>query len=98
MSLREIIRIAGIGYNRADPTLLMRAHDGKDVGDGLAKFIVSELKETYDPKNDKRQQLSEAMRVIGNAVKELIGVHRIFNRHWKRSMKGVRSPCKSSRS
>ena len=42
-----------------------------DYGDGLAKFVALELKDTFDPEASDIGQLEEASKAIGRAVKEL---------------------------
>jgi NurA-like 5'-3' nuclease len=72
MKLSTIINIA----DRAYPDGLVRQafKTKKSVGDGLAKFIVHELAETYDPKASNLDQLEEATRVVYNARRELTDV------------------------
>jgi len=43
----------------------------KNVGDGLARFIVQELFETFDSMASKENQLNEAKRVMARAVCEI---------------------------
>jgi hypothetical protein len=46
------------------------------AGDGLAKFIVTEIIETYDASSNARDQVTEARRVIQRGIDDLDGVHR----------------------
>lgn len=43
-------------------------------GDTLARFIVIELIETFDPKASSRAQAAEAARVMRNAADQLLAV------------------------
>ena len=45
-----------------------------DIGDTLAKFIVLELIETFDPEASDQEQFEEAARVMYSAKNELMGV------------------------
>ena len=43
-------------------------------GDTLAKFIVSEISETYEASNSDDEQINEAVKVMETATEELRGV------------------------
>lgn len=51
----------------------------KNHGDTLAKFIMLELKETYDPKASDYHQLCAACQAMGNALSEIEEVRRTFS-------------------
>ena len=81
MTINDLINKAAEGYT--DSQLLMywtgfgnRAHfyDNPDGGDGLARFIVLELSETFDPEACREDQLAEAVRVMTNASRDVQGV------------------------
>jgi hypothetical protein len=84
MELKEIIEIASSVYPEG---LVIQAYEANgNVGDGLAEFIVRELKDTYDSQASDMEQLEEAERVMKNAQKELENVvSAFFNRQeqWK---------------
>lgn len=68
MTLDELICVVSEAY----PDDLVRlSHEGTAVGDGLAAFIASELKATYDEDASTDYQLYEAIRVLKIASKEL---------------------------
>jgi hypothetical protein len=71
MKLSTIISIANMAYPDG---LVEQAFQGDHVGDGLAEFIVRELRDTYDPKASSLDQLEEAARVMESALKELTDV------------------------
>lgn len=77
MELLKIIEIADMAYPDG---LIMQAYkaNGKSVGDGLAEFIVLELKDTYDQDASNMDQLEEAARVMRNAQRELENVASAF--------------------
>jgi len=79
MKLNDLIAI----INEAYPDGLIQQyfeHPNGDNGDGLAAFIVHEVKETFAKAPDKTQ-LREAVRVIQNARDELSP---IIEALWKR--------------
>lgn len=43
----------------------------KTLGDGLARFIVAELIDTFEPDQDDHDQLSEACRILQVAQEQL---------------------------
>ncbi len=45
-------------------------------GDTLAKFVVIELRETFDPNASDEVQIEEAQRVMKRAIMDLSGVYR----------------------
>ena len=69
MKLDELIRIASSGY--PDDLVMTHYMAGVDVFDGLAKFIETELKETYDASSTTKQQLNTAIDKITAAIGEL---------------------------
>ena len=64
MRLKEIIAIADEAY----PDGLLRC---AELGDGLAKFIKLELRETYDPKAPRLTQVDTAVGNLERAQREL---------------------------
>lgn len=79
MTLKEIINVA----DRVYPDGLVgdyRRKPDEDHGDGLAKFIAIELKETYDEKATDTEQLVEALRAMKAASRELRAVTDEFER------------------
>ena len=71
MELKNIIGIADMAYPDG---LIKLAFENERVGDGLAEFIVRELKDTYDEKASSLEQLQEAARVMESARRELTTV------------------------
>jgi protein-tyrosine phosphatase len=69
MKLDELIQIASSGY--PDDLVMTHYKAGVDVFDGLAKFIETELKETYDEDATTIKQLDQSIDVIHNAISEL---------------------------
>jgi len=43
-------------------------------GDGLARFIAGEIRETFDPELNDKDQIIEAIRVMKTAHRQLNGV------------------------
>ena len=74
MTLRDIIVAVDASYGDG---LLLSEHDHHEErgehasGDGLAAFIVTELRETYEPRQSREAQLAEAKRVLGVAAWQL---------------------------
>lgn len=69
MTLNQLIRAASDAYPE---DLIWQCHAGAtNVGDGLAKFIAIELKETFDVEASEEQQLEEAVRVLKTARENL---------------------------
>jgi len=72
MKLVDLLDKASEGY---PDTRLYYTRKGKlirkNLGDGLAKFIVAELIETFDPEKSDDLQLSTAIRVTGRAIEDL---------------------------
>lgn len=70
MTFDELIDIVDGAY----PEGLVRKYvDDPDGyhGDGLAKFIAVELKETFDPAESSSRQLDDAVRAIARSVNDL---------------------------
>jgi hypothetical protein len=44
-------------------------------GDGLARFIVNEIRETYIAESNDNEQIGEAQTAIQNAIDQLEAVH-----------------------
>ena len=74
MELSKIIETASAAYEPAEPNILVQAANGEDVGDTLAKFIVIELRETYDLTATDAEQVAEAVRVMERAARQLSDV------------------------
>jgi len=72
MTFDEIVEIADEAY----PDGLIKQGGGS--GDGLAKFIYQELKETYDAAASEEVQIKEAIRVMWMARRELEAVEYAF--------------------
>ncbi len=56
----------------------------RGTGDTLAKFIVIELRETFDPSATKQAQLYQAMQVMESAQYQLADVKEAFERAYDR--------------
>ena len=79
MTLKRIIGIADEMYR--DGRIWGCFHDpDKDSGDGLAKFIVSELSETYDESATDTEQLVAASKALKTALRELQAITDEFER------------------
>ncbi len=81
MTLVEILNIANAGYPDQGLSLAYNPEDGAEpewadeaVGDGLALFIVRELRDTFEPSNASDKQLIEAIRTLETAMKDLAEV------------------------
>jgi len=74
VKLKEIIKIASDAYGCDG--VLQRYYDdySTDHGDGLAKFLVAEITDTYDETATDKEQLKEAYRVMETAKTEVIRV------------------------
>jgi len=68
MKLKKLISIVNKVYPDG---AIANAAKGNDTEDGLALFIVSELKDTYNENASDVDQLTEALRAIGVASDEL---------------------------
>jgi hypothetical protein len=75
MTKLELMRVASKGYPDG---MLSEYYDDKgnytpqsDAGDGLAKFVVAELSETFDPGATDAAQIKEAVRVLVRAEQDL---------------------------
>lgn len=80
MKLKDLIAIINEKY----PDGLVQQYFEKpngDNGDGLAAFIVHEIKETFAEKAPDKTQLREAVRVLQNARDEFSP---IIEELWKR--------------
>jgi len=78
LRLNDIIKVADEAYYSGEE-LISRAAEGHDPGDGLAKFIAQELKETFDSQALVTDQISQAMILMDRARQELQGVHQAFS-------------------
>jgi len=67
MTLKQLLKKIDNSY----PEGLAKASKG---GDALATFIVSELTETFEPKETDMHQLSRARRVMSTVVQDAAGV------------------------
>ena len=82
MTIKEILDIAAAGYGD-DVIRGLYAEAGRfqDVADGdtLARFIVLELIETFDPEATEVEQLKQAVRVMNNATTDVRNVRNTLN-------------------
>ena len=78
MTLLEIIRIADTAY---DDNLVLdyHKHPRGNHGDGLAKFIAEELRETYCAGSTDEEQIAEACRVMETAMHDITNVVDAFS-------------------
>lgn len=72
MKLDELIEIANRGY--PDDEIVSYHRGETETGDGLAKFIAVELRETFDPKTADAAQIAEAIRALSVARNEIESV------------------------
>lgn len=79
MTLKEIIKIADEAYGDG---LIQNYFDnpGGQFGDGLARFIAVELRETYDDTATDDEQLNEAAHTMESAMLQLREVTLAFDR------------------
>lgn len=78
MTLAELIKIADAAYDDGLIELCFKKPN-KDHGDTLAKFIAAELKDTFDEDASDDNQLLEASRCMGSAMRQLGGVQSAFD-------------------
>ncbi len=73
MTLEKLIEMANEAYG---DDLVRAYHDQPDEnhGDTLAKFIVLELHDTFDPDATDAEQLAEAVRVMESGSRQLAHV------------------------
>lgn len=74
LTLVELLNLANEGYSDGFlseyyDTKTGECRDGE--GDTLAKFIVLELKDTFDPDATREEQMEEANRALNNAIDDL---------------------------
>jgi len=78
MKLVELLNKANEGYVDGFLAEYYNPETGeekpKDGEDGLAQFIVVELRETFDEKETDNHQRCEAIRALENAVEQLNNV------------------------
>ena len=82
LTLSELLNIANKGYPDNELAIFFDPITGgknrtaidEEVGDGLAKFIVIELIETFDEKASREDQLDQAVHTMENASDEILGV------------------------
>jgi len=84
VELRELIKIADEAYD--EDGLIMAYHEDPEGnhGDTLAKFIATELAETFEEGTGDVHQLDEAARVMDVALRQLDRVHRKLINAWGR--------------
>ena len=74
MNVKEILDIANSGYPDG---FLSEHYTSKgtlkryDIGDGLARFIVSEIIQTYDDGSSDKEQLEHALHVMRNGERDI---------------------------
>jgi hypothetical protein len=80
-TLRQIIEIADRAYDNGEGEHLVLFYHknpkGKH-GDGLARFIAVELKETFEPGMTKLQQVDAAAATMETATKDIARVRNAF--------------------
>ena len=70
MELEELIKIASAGYPDGLVMLYFKEPDTHH-GDGLAKFVMAELSDTYEDEGTDEEQLAAAVHYIETAQKQL---------------------------
>jgi hypothetical protein len=73
MTLYALVRIADQAYGD-HLVLSYYKYPDKDYGDDLAKLIVSEISETFDPDAEELDQLREAKEVLAKCEYQLTDV------------------------
>lgn len=81
MTLVELIHIVSDAYPDGLVEDYFREPEGGH-GDGLAKFVASEIAETFDPEAPTALQLSEAQRVMDTAANDLNNVCDALTEAW----------------
>ena len=85
MTLKELLDLANAAYPDGQLAEYYDVNgnfvDNKHGGDGLARFIVVEITETYDAKASKTRQVEEAMRVMARARDDIEEVLRELYKH-----------------
>lgn len=76
MNLSDIIATANQAY---PDDLVEQAAGGGKVGDGLAEFIVRELKDTYEEEFPFLRRVQEAALSMENALEEIRNVHQALS-------------------
>ena len=85
MTLNQLIRAASDAYPEDH---IWQCHIGADdAGDMLAKFIHSELTETFNEEASDEKQLEEAIRVMETAREEL---HMVIDRFLSLQLKSLK--------
>ena len=68
MTLKQIVELADKNYPDG---AIISEFSGHDAGDGLARFIVRELRDTYDKSASDAEQIKEAWRVLDRGTAEI---------------------------
>lgn len=74
LSLLELLNIANEAYPDAFLGAYFDSKTGERIegrGDSLARFVVAELSETFDPKLVRAEQLGEARLALNRAIEML---------------------------
>jgi len=77
MTLNHLIKTASKGYPDDLVEMIHAGNDGRDppmVADGLASFVATEIKETFDEDASNKEQLDTAIGVVHKAIEDLEGV------------------------
>lgn len=81
MTLEAILEIAATGY--PDPDIFRTAAKlNEDVGDTLALFLAREIRDTYDADASNKEQITEALRALCVAERDVKSVIKAFNDKW----------------
>jgi hypothetical protein len=81
MTLVQLLNKANEGYDDHFLSEYFHPKTGKfhkAEGDGLARFIVIEISETFDAESTDLQQVDEAIRVMEQARDDIRGVLRVL--------------------
>ena len=73
MKLITLIKAASKHY---PDNYVLDVYKGLVEGDGLAKFVATEISETYDPDSCSMDQVCEAIRVIDRGIEDLQNVRK----------------------
>jgi 3-deoxy-D-arabino-heptulosonate 7-phosphate (DAHP) synthase len=74
MTFKELIVLADKAYDADGIIMDCFECPDEEHGDGLARFIYGELKDTFDEKADTATQIEEALRVMRMAHGQLYAV------------------------
>jgi hypothetical protein len=84
MTLKELLDKANEGYPDGAMAEYYDENGQPKAGSGdmLAEFVVEEIAETFNESKDDKAQVSEAIRVVSQAIDDLTAVEQALHKHW----------------